>query len=306
MRIAAYSHDETMLRALFMKLGSYGEGLQPIEDLDDLSSWDVAADVVVVSAEAGNLSSDELRRRIKDCRQEGFALPVLVVVDDAERAHELLDAGVDDVALHSVKPLELQARIRAIHRRSQSIAQSLIEFGDMVFDFNTQTLSFDEDRIALTGTEARIFEKLALNVDRTVSKGAIWDELYPTGEGAEIKIVDVLICKIRKKIEAAGGNPGHIVTMWGKGYALTRSPDGTVRAPGSGATEAILSTFYKEGEMLHITELHRKVAHIPRYTTQGIANRLVREGHLEIATRQPTTAYRITQSGKLKYEGMNA
>lgn len=306
MRIAAYARHQIQLQSLFINLGPYSDGLQSIDDLVDVGSWDVAADMVVIIADAGDLYSGDLRRTIKECRQEGFALPVLVVVDDAERAHELLDAGVDDVVPVSVKPLELQARIRAIHRRSQGIAQSLIEFGDMVFDFNTQTLSFDEDRIALTGTEARIFEKLALNVDRTVSKGAIWDELYPTGEGAEIKIVDVLICKIRKKIEAAGGNPGHIVTMWGKGYALTRSPGGTVRAPGSGATEAILSAFYEEGEMLHITELHRKVAHIPRYTTQGIANRLVREGHLEIATRQPTTAYRITQSGKLKFEGMNA
>jgi two-component system, cell cycle response regulator CtrA len=95
---------------------------------------------------------------------------------------------------------ELVARIHAIVRRSKGHAQSMIQTGDLVINLDTKSVELQGQRVYLTSKEYQILELLSLGQGRTVTKEQFLNHLYGGTEEPEPKIVDVFICKLRKKL----------------------------------------------------------------------------------------------------------
>ena len=133
---------------------------------------------------------------------------------------EELGLGADDYVSKPFHKDELVARIQAIVRRSQGHAQSLITTGSLVVDLNSQTVKIHDRRINLTNKEYKILELLALRKGSTLSKEVFLNNLYGGMDEPDAKIIDVFICKLRKKLATAGEGHDFIETVWGRGYTL--------------------------------------------------------------------------------------
>ncbi len=120
---------------------------------------------------------------------------------------------------------ELVARIHAVVRRSKGHAQSVIQTGDLRVNLDTKTVEVHSQRVHLTGKEYQMLELLSLRKGTTLTKEMFLNHLYGGMDEPELKIIDVFICKLRKKLQMATGGRHYIETVWGRGYVL-RDPGG--------------------------------------------------------------------------------
>jgi len=182
-------------------------------------------DAVVLDLRLPDLDGGALLRRL---RGMGSLVPVMIVsgVDDrAARIQALLD-GADDYLAKPVDRDELVARLKVLIRRAKGHATSEIRIGRLAVDLASRTVTVDDQPLKVTAKEYGILELLALRRGTTLSKEVFLDHLYGGIDEPEQKIIDVFICKLRKKIQAVGGAPG-IETVWGQGYVLREPRDGT-------------------------------------------------------------------------------
>ena len=119
---------------------------------------------------------------------------------------------------------ELVARIHAVVRRSKGHAQSVITTGELTVNLDTKTVEVQTQRVHLTGKEYQMLELLSLRKGTTLTKEMFLNHLYGGMDEPELKIIDVFICKLRKKLSVATGGKNYIETVWGRGYVL-REPD---------------------------------------------------------------------------------
>ena len=115
---------------------------------------------------------------------------------------------------------ELVARIHAVVRRSKGHAQSVIVTGDLCVNLDTKTVEVGGARVHLTGKEYQMLELLSLRKGTTLTKEMFLNHLYGGMDEPELKIIDVFICKLRKKLASAAGGKNFIETVWGRGYVL--------------------------------------------------------------------------------------
>jgi two-component system, cell cycle response regulator CtrA len=120
---------------------------------------------------------------------------------------------------------ELVARIQAVVRRSKGHSQSVITTGKLTVNLDAKTVEVDGSRVHLTGKEYQMLELLSLRKGTTLTKEMFLNHLYGGMDEPELKIIDVFICKLRKKLAAATNGDNYIETVWGRGYVL-RDPDG--------------------------------------------------------------------------------
>jgi two-component system cell cycle response regulator CtrA len=118
---------------------------------------------------------------------------------------------------------------------SQVDSQSTLRTGKLVVDLNFRVVSVDDQPVHLTGTEYRILELLSLRKGTILSKEMFLDHLYGGVDEPELKIIDVFVCKLRKKLAQATGGNHYIETVWGRGYVL-RDPAAVEEKIGRGAT----------------------------------------------------------------------
>ena len=130
--------------------------------------------------------------------------------------------GADDYMTKPFHRDELVARIHAIVRRSKGHAQSVIQTGDLVVNLDTKTVEVNGARVHLTGKEYQMLELLSLRKGMTLTKEMFLNHLYGGIDQPEVKIIDVFMCKLRKKLANASND--YIETVWGRGYLL-RDPD---------------------------------------------------------------------------------
>ena len=152
--------------------------------------------------------------------------PILILsglagIEDKVRG---LGFGADDYMTKPFHKDELVARIHAIVRRSKGHAQSVITTGDLTVNLDTKTVEVTGQRVHLTGKEYQMLELLSLRKGTTLTKEMFLNHLYGGMDEPELKIIDVFICKLRKKLAAATGGQNYIETVWGRGYVL-REPD---------------------------------------------------------------------------------
>jgi two-component system, cell cycle response regulator CtrA len=159
---------------------------------------------------------------LRTLRSAKIATPILILsgLVSIEDKIKGLGLGADDYVAKPFHKDELIARIQAIVRRSQGHAQSVITTGALVVNLDTKTVSVNEFRINLTSKEYQILELLSLRKGSTLTKEAFLNNLYGGMDEPEAKIIDVFICKLRKKLATASQGHNFIETVWGRGYTL--------------------------------------------------------------------------------------
>jgi two-component system, cell cycle response regulator CtrA len=181
-------------------------------------------DVVMLDLTLPDMNGHDILRRMRQLR---INTPVLILSGDAETDSKIIGfgAGADDYVTKPFDSSELLARLHALVRRSQGHGQSLIVTGPVAVDLAGRSVTVSGKRVSLTGKEYAILEMLSLRKGMTLTKEMFLTHLYGGRDEPELKIIDVFVCKLRKKLHIAGAPPsGCIETVWGRGYAL-RDPE---------------------------------------------------------------------------------
>ena len=115
--------------------------------------------------------------------------------------------------------------IRAIVRPSQDRPEAMIRTGKLAVNLDARIVSVEDQPVHLTGKEYGILELLSLRKGTILTKEMFLDRLYHGMNEPQLKIIDVFLCKLRKKLAQATGGNHYIETVWGRGYML-RDPGG--------------------------------------------------------------------------------
>jgi two-component system cell cycle response regulator CtrA len=176
-------------------------------------------DIILLDLTLPDISGYEVLRSL---RASKIKTPILILSGMAgiEDKVKGLGFGADDYLTKPFHKDELVARIHAIVRRSKGHAQSVITTGDLVVNVDQKTTFIAGTRVHLTGKEYQILELLALRKGTTLTKEMFLNHLYGGMDEPELKIIDVFMCKLRKKLANASGGKNYIETVWGRGYAL--------------------------------------------------------------------------------------
>jgi two-component system cell cycle response regulator CtrA len=159
---------------------------------------------------------------LKTLRVAKVDTPILILSGNADIDNKVrgLGSGADDYMTKPFHKEELIARIHAVVRRSKGHSQSIIKTGDIAVNLDAKTVEVNNHRVHLTGKEYQMLELLSLRKGTTLTKEMFLNHLYGGMDEPELKIIDVFICKLRKKLSAATGGDNHIETVWGRGYVL--------------------------------------------------------------------------------------
>jgi DNA-binding response OmpR family regulator len=155
-------------------------------------------------------------------RARGDAVPILLLTarDEVEHRVEGLDAGADDYLLKPFAMAELVARVRVLLRRPSSSLGITLSEGNMSFDTVSRQATVNGDQVMLSRREVDLLELLMRRSGRVVSKAAIEDGIYPFGEEIASNAVEVLVHRLRKRMQLAGATV-QLHTLRGVGYLLS-------------------------------------------------------------------------------------
>ncbi len=191
-------------------------------------------DIILLDLNLPDMSGYDVLKKLRLSR---VATPILILsgLADTEAKVKGLGFGADDYMTKPFHKDELIARINAIVRRSKGHAESVIKVGRMVVNLDTKTVEADGQRVHLTGKEYAMLELLALRKGTTLTKEMFLNHLYGGMDEPELKIIDVFICKLRKKLSNATGGQNYIETVWGRGYVLRDADEKVLEAAGTRA-----------------------------------------------------------------------
>jgi len=163
---------------------------------------------------------------LKHLRVARVNTPILILSGNADIDAKVrgLGYGADDYMTKPFNRDELVARINAIVRRAKGHSQSVIRTGDITVNLDAKTVEVGQGRVHLTGKEYQMLELLSLRKGTTLTKEMFLNHLYGGMDEPELKIIDVFICKLRKKLAMATGGDHYIETVWGRGYVLRDPP----------------------------------------------------------------------------------
>ncbi|GHE02716.1 chemotaxis protein CheY [Defluviimonas sp. 20V17] len=185
-------------------------------------------DLILLDLNLPDMSGHEVLRQLRLSRIE---TPILILSGDDATESKIkgFGFGADDYLTKPFHREELVARIHAIIRRSKGHAQSVIRTGPVTVNLDAKTVEVDGKSVHLTGKEYQMLELLSLRKGTTLTKEMFLNHLYGGMDEPELKIIDVFICKLRKKLSEATGGENYIETVWGRGYVL-RDPAPTLSA----------------------------------------------------------------------------
>jgi two-component system cell cycle response regulator CtrA len=176
-------------------------------------------DLILLDLGLPDMTGHEVLRQLRLARVE---TPILILsgADDTESKLKGFGFGADDYLTKPFHREELVARIHAIVRRSKGHSQSIIRTGKISVNLDAKTVEVEEKPVHLTGKEYQMLELLSLRKGTTLTKEMFLNHLYGGMDEPELKIIDVFICKLRKKLSEATGGDNYIETVWGRGYVL--------------------------------------------------------------------------------------
>jgi two-component system cell cycle response regulator CtrA len=180
-------------------------------------------DIILLDLMLPDIDGYEVLRRLRSSRVN---TPILILSGLSELDSKIkgLGFGADDYLTKPFDRRELIARIQAIVRRSKGHSDSVIKTGKLVVNLDTRTVEVGGQPLHLTGKEYGILELLSLRKGTTLTKEMFLNHLYGGMDEPELKIIDVFVCKLRKKLSTSTGGENYIETVWGRGYVL-RDPD---------------------------------------------------------------------------------
>ena len=177
-------------------------------------------DIILLDLNLPDMSGFEVLRSLRVAKVKAPTL-ILTGLDSIEDKVRALGFGADDYLTKPFHKDELVARIQAIVRRSKGHAQSVIQTGDLIVDLDTKKVEVGGTRLHLTRKEYQILELLSLRKGIAVTKEMFLNHLYGGMDEPEPQIIDVFICKLRKKLADSSGGHEFIETVWARGYVLS-------------------------------------------------------------------------------------
>ncbi|MGO4854734.1 response regulator transcription factor CtrA [Phaeovulum sp. W22_SRMD_FR3] len=176
-------------------------------------------DLILLDLNLPDMNGHEVLRQLRLARVD---TPILILsgADDTENKIKGFGFGADDYMTKPFHREELVARIHAIIRRSKGHAQSVIRTGKISVNLDAKTVDAEGKSVHLTGKEYQMLELLSLRKGTTLTKEMFLNHLYGGMDEPELKIIDVFICKLRKKLSEMTGGDNYIETVWGRGYVL--------------------------------------------------------------------------------------
>ena len=232
MRVLLIEDDPSTSRSIEMMLAKanlnvYATDLGE-EGVDLAKLYDY--DLILLDLNLPDMSGYEVLRNLRVSKIE---TPILILsgMSEADDKIKGFGFGADDYLTKPFNRDELIARIHAIVRRSKGHAQSIIETGKVAVNLDAKTAEVGGSPVHLTGKEYQMLELLSLRKGTTLTKEMFLNHLYGGMDEPELKIIDVFICKLRKKLSAATGGENYIETVWGRGYVLRDPMGATVAMP---------------------------------------------------------------------------
>lgn len=183
-------------------------------------------DLVILDVMLPDMDGFDVLRRM---RAANLKTPVLLLSGLDAESDKLrgFRSGADDYLTKPFSKSELVARIHAIVRRANGHSDSIVQTGNLKVDLHNRYASVDGNELNLTGKEYAILELLSMRKGATLTKEMFLNHLYGGIDEPELKIIDVFICKLRRKIAEAKGDDSCIETIWGRGYVL-RDPSAEI------------------------------------------------------------------------------
>lgn len=221
MRVLLVEDDSSTAKSIELMLKSEGY----VIDTTDLGEDGLEIgklydyDIIILDLMLPDMDGYEVLKALRAAKVE---TPILILSGLTELDNKIkgLGFGADDYLTKPFDKRELVARIQAIVRRSQGHAQSIIEVGEVKINLDARTVEAGGSPVHLTGKEYGILELLALRKGSTLTKEMFLNHLYGGMDEPEVKIIDVFICKLRKKLQDATEGTNYIETVWGRGYVL--------------------------------------------------------------------------------------
>ena len=176
-------------------------------------------DIILLDLMLPDIDGYEVLLRLRSAKVK---TPILILsgLSSVDQKIKGLGFGADDYLTKPFNRDELVARIQAIVRRSKGHSESVVRFDKVSINLDTRIVEVDGVQVHLTNKEYAILELLAMRKGTVLTKEMFLNHLYSSMDEPEIKIIDVFVCKLRKKLTKASGGTNYIETVWGRGYML--------------------------------------------------------------------------------------
>jgi len=223
MRVLLVEDDLTAARGISLMLKSSGAVVDHTDTGEEALELTrhYEYDIVLLDIMLPDIEGYEVVRRMRIARND---TPVLILSGLARPQAKVkgLGMGADDYITKPFDRAELLARMQAIVRRCKGFSQPALCVGPLQLNLDSREVTVDGRPVHLTGKEYAILELLVLRKGMVLTKEAFLNHLYGGMDEPEMKIIDVFICKLRKKLAQAGAD-NMIGTVWGRGY-MVREP----------------------------------------------------------------------------------
>ena len=221
MRILLIEDDPATSKSIELMLGHANFNVYTTdlgeEGIDLAKLYDY--DLILLDLVLPDINGHDVLRQLRVARID---TPILILSGETDTENKMrgFGSGADDYLTKPFHREELIARIHAIIRRSKGHSHSIIKTGDIEVNLDGKTVEVRGNTVHLTGKEYQMLELLSLRKGTTLTKEMFLNHLYGGMDEPELKIIDVFICKLRKKLSEATGRENHIETVWGRGYVL--------------------------------------------------------------------------------------
>ena len=225
MRVLLIEDDGATAKSIELMLKSEGFNVYATElgeegvDLAKIYDYDL----ILLDLDLPDMSGMDVLRSLRVAK---ITTPVMILsgVSEIDTKLRSFASGADDYTTKPFMKEELVARVRAVVRRSKGHAHSVIKTGDITVDLEAKTVEVNGSHVHLTPKEYQLLELLSLRKGTTLTKEMFFNHLYDGIDEPEMKIIDVFICKLRRKLAEATQGEHHIETVWGRGYVLRDPP----------------------------------------------------------------------------------